>query len=207
MARYMNWQNTVTAAQDMCRARYIEIPALHQSCVYWRRDILNLGGYELNPAFPVDMDFWMRWLGSGRTATKIAEPLYAWRQHHGQGTRSSGRCAVDNLRRCKAHFLSEPSGPCYGRHVQVWSSGATLVQFAEALVTTASTGGNIKSVSQVEWDTKQHQGKTGAPPAPLHEAASGERFVRLFVYGMARARRRVQAMVRNFDPEHDWFAA
>ena len=33
-----------------------------------------------------------------------------WRQHEGQGTRNSGRCSIDNLRRCKVckRVLSSP---------------------------------------------------------------------------------------------------
>jgi hypothetical protein len=46
--------------------------------------------------------------------------LYGWRMHAGQGTRNSGRCSADNLRRCKVFYLAQhPSGPAHGRHVQV----------------------------------------------------------------------------------------
>ena len=97
-------------------ARFSNLHSRHHalcSCFdhsYWRRDIVALGGYEANPAWPVDMDFWMRWVGAGRRTLKLQEPLYMWRQHEGQGTRNSGRCSIDNLRRCKVckRFFSYP---------------------------------------------------------------------------------------------------
>ena len=129
-----------------------------------------------------------------------------WRQHEGQGTRNSGRCSIENLRRCKVEHLVAESGPCHGRHVQVWSVGVTLTEYAEAL----RLSGRVASVAMVPWDTKQHDGRNGRPPpsaAPLTDPNTGARYVRLFIYGAARARRRVLAMIRDFDEEHDWFAA
>ena len=140
-----------------------QIPALHQTSLYPAFLIRQLGGYGLNPAWPVDMDVWLRFFAAGFKAAKIPArapwppapsggviarhlpaiyggqgsattaratqaaigrhgtgelkmpsspvvgPLYGWRQHSGQGTRNSGRCSIDNLRRCKV-------GPSFARY-------------------------------------------------------------------------------------------
>ncbi len=283
MQRYIVWQNGLVTNQQMARARFVEIPALHQTSLYRRRDCLSLGGYGANPQWPVDMDFWMRWFAAGKTCVKVcgagsaagaaaqqlpstttttaaaaaaagppAPPppyptLYGWRQHSGQGTRNSGRCSLENLRRCKVHYLAvDPAGPCHGRHVVVVSMGATLAAYVDDL----RRSGACRSVEGLAWDTKRWAGRNGCPPPedlPAHVEAAVEdadasaagaaqhiqhqaiscssssssasasasplpvvrqRRVRLFVYGAAKARRRVQTMLaRDWDDAHDWFAA
>lgn len=149
MARYVGWQNGVRSGAEMAAARFVEIPALHQSSLYRRDLVARLGGYNANPAWPVDSDFWLRFFAAGCAAAKVSAaarlpestdgaptaaastaaastaassaatvaaaglrrvgPLYGWRMHVGQGTRNSGRCSAENLRRCKAHYLAAPS--------------------------------------------------------------------------------------------------
>lgn len=106
----------------------------------------------------------------------------------------------------KVHHLVDKPGPCHGRHVQIWSVGMTLTEYGEAL----RLSGKVASVAMVPWDTKQHNGRNGRPPpseAPLFDANTGDRYVRLFIYGAEKARRRVLAMIKDYDEDHDWFAA
>ena len=52
------------------------------------------------------------------------------------------------------------------------------------------------------------KGPSSSWPLPLHEAPSGQRYLRVFVYGMEKVRRRARATVgKQWDPDHDWFAA
>ena len=45
-----------------------------------------VGGYRLGPYF--DWDFWWSAINVGATRAKVAEPLFLYRNHLGQGTRS-----------------------------------------------------------------------------------------------------------------------
>jgi len=55
---------------------------------------------------------------------------------------------------------------------------------------------------------KKSASSSSSWPLPLHEASSGLRFLRVFVYGMEKVRRRARATVgKQWNPEHDWFAA
>lgn len=107
--------------------------------------------------------------------------------------------------RPQVHFLAH-GGPCEAQHVQVWSVGDTL----NAYVTELRASGTPLSVMGVDWNSKTFNGRPGAPDpgtAPLREPQSQARYVRLFVYGAAKARRRAQTLVGNWDPAFDWFAA
>ncbi len=89
--------------------------------------------------WPIDSDFWYRWFEAGFVAGKVrprnlimidralihrfprvryrqvdAPPLYRWRQHAGQHTRTQGRCSLASLRACKVHFLLRRGGPAHG---------------------------------------------------------------------------------------------
>jgi hypothetical protein len=112
---------------------------------------------------------------------------------------------------------------------QVVSCGATLEAWVSAL---RATGG-CASVTAVQWDTKQppvlrreqEHGAAGSDaaaaaaaaggarpepswPVAAHEASSGARCVRVFVFGMDKVRRRARATLgKQWDDQHDWFAA
>ena len=227
MHRYITWQNSLVTSKQMARARFIEIPALHQTSIYRRCDCNILGGFDVNPQWPVDMDFWMRWFAAGKTCEKICDrgslrlsestsshapklssvssllesypSLYGWRQHSGQGTRNSGRCSLDNLRLCKIHYLAvDPAGPCHKRRVMVVSTGSTLESYVKGL----KSCGACLGVVGVAWDTKTWEGYNGCPPdnviSPWIGSANAiERDIRLFVYGSPKARRRGRIMLEK----------
>lgn len=66
MQRYVGWQNGVRGPDELRRARFIEIPALHQTGLFRRDAVLRVtgGAYLDDPRYPVDMAFWMLWFGA-----------------------------------------------------------------------------------------------------------------------------------------------
>jgi len=218
MQRYVEWQNSLQSPAEMAHARFIEIPALHQSCLYKRDLIEALGGYTSDHAGekpgprPVDMDFWLKWHEAGNLMGKVPTPLYRWRQHPSSDSRhrEQGKCSLENLRKLKAHYLCRPGGPCHNRRVQVWSVGYTTKAYVlelEAAVTAAASGGGVTEVLGVEWNSKLGQGSPPLPEVGAHHGG-GERWVRLFAYGAPAARRRVRHAFRaDWDPKHDWLIA
>jgi len=79
MRRYVAWQNALRAPETMARARFVEIPALHQAGLYQRARLEAVGGYRSDPRWPVDIDFWMRWFADGARVGKLDRVLYRWR--------------------------------------------------------------------------------------------------------------------------------
>jgi len=133
MARYVEWQNGLMEPKDLWANRFVEIPGLHQSGLYPRHVLREtLGGYRDLPSWPIDIDTWMRLAEARVRIGKVPGDMYGWRQHVLQSTRNHGRCGLEHLRRCKAHFLLKVLPPSV-TDVEVWSTGHTLVGWANAL--------------------------------------------------------------------------
>jgi len=197
MQKYIDWQNGLLTANQMSESRFIEIPALHQTCLYSASQVKQIGGYRDIPEWPVDIDFWMRWFESSKSCLKLPKQLYVWRQHQNQGTRTNGRCSLANLRKCKVHYLMKSVLQPYST-VLMWSTGHTL----DGWCTDLEAADSDKKVVRVIWNSKD--------PVPSHSIVDeqGNRVSRLFGFGEPKARRRVIAMLKpKFDPEHDWFVA
>ncbi|MBL8841865.1 MAG: glycosyltransferase [Planctomycetes bacterium] len=188
MRRYVKWQNGLVTPQAMAAARFLEIPALHQSGLYHAAVLRELGGYAGDPRWPLDIDFWMRWHARGLRAGRLPERLYCWRQHARQSTRTSPLHRPDALRRCKAHYFAR--GPGAGGAVDLLGVGATLAAWQASL---AEAG---------QRDLAAHEWRPGAPLPPRRAGA-----LRLFLFGTAPARARVGAQRDALDPARDWFAA
>jgi len=191
MRRYVAWQNSLLEPDEMARARFIEIPALHQTGIYRRTALQAIGGFAGRSAeggWPPDIDFWMRWFERGLAAGKVARVLYRWRQHARQATRTSPLHRLEALRRCKAHYFAR--GPGRGRAIDLFSVGATLKGWAAALEAAGS-----REVRPVPW-------RPSAPLPPTRAHA-----LRLFVFGTAPARASVGRRLGALDPRRDWFAA
>ncbi|CAJ1402465.1 unnamed protein product [Effrenium voratum] len=132
MARYVQWQNSLLQPEELMQSRFVEIPALHQSGLYPRSLLLEtLQGYRDLPGWPIDIDTWMRLAEAGARIGKVPMQLYGWRQHTLQSTRNHGRCGIDRLRNCKAHFLLRSLPKI--RRLEIWSTGETLARWREAL--------------------------------------------------------------------------
>ena len=189
--------------------------------------------------WPIDSDFWFRWYERGLVCGKLgAPPLYLWRQHAGQHTRTQGRCSLDNLRRCKAHFLLRSGGPAAGAaRVEVWSTGRTLecwvADLEEELANPIARGpsdggadgggsgqphGGTEGAPEFRPEIRSVEWKPGAPMTASwraeHPSKGGPRVtidgrpvLRLFAFGMPKAREKAKAAVRDWKEGLDWFVA
>jgi glycosyltransferase involved in cell wall biosynthesis len=185
MRRYVAWQNGLCVPEAMSRARFIEIPALHQAGLYRRKRLEAVGGYRSDPRWPVDIDFWMRWFADGARVGKLARVLYRWRQHPRQSTRTSPLHRLETLRACKAWYFAR--GPGSGKAIDVYSVGRTLAGWCDALRAAGAV-----DVHPIEW--------RALGPLPRARAHA----LRLFAYGTIGVRRRIAAVLG--ESEQDWFA-
>ena len=185
---------------------------------------------------PVDMWFWLSFFHAGKRCSKLPETLFGWRQHPRQHTRTHGRLSIDNLRKIKVHFLVRPGGPAHGRAVEVWSVGKSLEEWRAALSAHSNAPSSLVTVSWKPGMLvpKREEAKGIEPKASddiqdRHHSAPGssvttspgnavgtvvseavileERPVRLFVFGMEKARRGVRQQIRDWDDHFDWFVA
>lgn len=216
MQEYVSWQNSLLSADEMAAGRFVEIPALHQTALF-RREAVDAvlarsgGCYRDGPRrrdgraggeeevgdeldTPVDLWWWLEFFDAGKRCGKLGgEPLFGWRQHPRQHTRTHGRLALPNLRRIKAHFLLR--GPARGAsELQVWSTGETLRGWVEDMRhALASRGAATAAEAAVRGappptvDVVAVEYKPGAPPptqwrgrrpnhkrkAPSEDAAAG----------------------------------
>lgn len=207
MQRWIAWQNGVGVNDptDMALNRFIEIPAMRAAGLYRREALAALGtrpyrdmwhvegvgvvdlavsdasaasrsAHPLPGWWPVDSDFFGRWFAAGLQLAKVPGVLYVWRQYPQQSTRTHSRCALERLRACKAHYLS--IGPLHGGvPVQLWGCGVTLDAWEAEL-----TGCGV-TVRAIRWRPGE---RVEAPALPAHG-------VRLWAFGMPRARHKVRA--------------
>jgi glycosyltransferase involved in cell wall biosynthesis len=186
MRRYIAWQNALCSPEAMARARFVEIPALHQAGLYRRVRLEAVGGYRGDSRWPVDIDFWMRWFADGARVGKLGRMLYRWRQHPRQSTRTSPLHRLETLRACKAWYFVR--GPGSGKAIDVYSVGSTLAAWGDALGAAGAA-----DVRRIEWRAR------GPVPPGRPDA------VRLFVYGTAGIRARIAELIG--DNGRVWFAA
>ena len=287
MERYVEWQNSCVTAEEMRKGRFIEQPALHQTALFRTAVVREVTGGAYRDGtnddddldVPVDMWWWLSFFHSQKRCSKVAEPLFSWRQHPRQHTRTHGRLSIDNLRKIKVHFLLRPQGPAHGRPVEVWSVGKSLEEWRADISAHPCAPASVTAVSWKPgmplpdgWKQPPRQ-KNPKGRKGLHRAsgaspglasgkrteegeggqgdagcrdeegvgsagsasvsgdlvagvsgdgggqgvtnASGEsiaigcrqRPVRLFVFGMAKARRTVRSQIRDWDDSLDWFVA
>ena len=170
---------------------------------------------------PVDLWWWLAFFHAGKRCGKLGgPPLFGWRQHPRQHTRTHGRLSIDALRKIKVHFLLRRGGPLdQPRRVILISVGATLSGFESDLKAHPAIAG--KEVVCVEWKppkkadvactlpkharranvsqptTKDLDGKEGEP----------DDVVRLWAFGNASVRQRVKDHVRDWEAGRDWCVA
>jgi glycosyltransferase involved in cell wall biosynthesis len=189
MRRYIAWQNSLGAPDELARERFIEIPALIQTGLYRRELIDRVGGFREPERWPLDIEFWMRAFASGARIGRVPRALYRWRQHPEQSTRTGASHTHAALQRCKAHHFVR--GPAHERAVDLVSVGRTLDTWRVLLREEGAS-----EVRALSW--KPHR---DLPP----ERRPGA--VRLFVFGVEEVRRRARALTADWDEALDWFAA
>jgi glycosyltransferase involved in cell wall biosynthesis len=245
MQAYASWQNGLLSKEAMRNGRFIEIPSLHQTAIFRRTTVetvlsSNDGSYRDGPLrlayatarvvateaeaaheaaldVPVDLWWWLSFFHAGLACGKVdGLPLFGWRQHPRQHTRTHGRLSLENLRRIKVHFLLKGGGgPLEGcTRIVVVSVGSTLRGWAADLGAHPACDGNVEVVG-VSWAP----GKKGNAPLPPEahlnycerseavgskrklggEGESKPRTARVWAFGREEVRVKVRACVADFD--------
>jgi len=177
MRRYLDWQNALLDHEQMAAARFVEIPALHQTGLYRRAALEQVGGYRTLGAWPVDIDFWLRWFEHPLRVAKVPRVLYRWRQHPRQSTRSGPGHGLERLRAAKIAGLARSlARDTAARPLLLVSTGRTLMDWEAGL-----RAAGVPLAGAVSW-------KPGAAPPRCPDGAR-----LLAVYGMAKARDRLAA--------------
>lgn len=223
MNRYVEWQNSIRSPEAHLNSRFVEIPALHQTGLYPTSLIRDsLGGYRDLPSWPIDIDTWMRLGELGVKIGKIDRPLYGWRQHFLQSTRTHGRCSLESLRKCKAHFLKRIL-PADVDRMEVWSTGATLQKWHASFKEVEDTSRPV-AVDLIEYSMpgrKRGGAKRRSDGVPVEDVVEiptdkrtevGEckgHVARLFVFGSDAIRQKIRGQVEKEGrmETKDWFAA
>ena len=207
MERYVGWQNEQDTPDKMRLSRFVEIPSLLQTALFRRRAVHvaleeNGGRFRDDRMWAADMHFWLSFFDRGLTVGKVRQELFHWRQHPGQQTRNHGRLSIANLRKCKCSFLINERGFLWkdsrGRDrghssvvVEIWGTGNTLSGWSDDLRALLDRIHKDATVVAVNWKPGQE--------VPARAICEGTRHIRLFAFGMEKARRRVQTQL-----DHDW---
>ncbi len=268
MEGYAAWQNGLLTPLAMSSERFVEIPALHQTCVFRREAVARVlassaGAYRDGPQrsvaaaeggataeggttaaerahgdaldTPVDLWWWLSFFHEGCRCGKLDSPLFGWRQHPRQHTRTHGRLSIDNLRAIKVHFLLRAGGPLAGySRVVVLSVGATLAGWARdlrahpacarveivelgwapakkgraTLPPGARLGGHKRKLSQSEsGDSVGGACEGGVGEGGAADQSDHPRTMRLWAFGSEAVRRRVKEQVEDWDAATDLFVA
>lgn len=192
MDAYLRWQNGLLEHESIVSNRFVESPLAHATAVIRASTLDAVGGWDVGAPWSEDVDLWCRLAAAGARFGKLADVLYQWRLHPAQATRMDPRCAPEQMRACKVHYLAR--GPLVDRPVALWSVGRTLERWREALLTQGCT---VRSTAISPRSLAQKGGR-------LPEIQPGE--VVLAVYGAASARDRIAALYCG-DPADLWFAA
>lgn len=182
------WQNSLVSPDDFRKFRFVEIPSLMQTLVIKTnvlRACLHDGAFRDDVKWSIDYHFWLTFFSRQFLCARLppGSPLFQWRQHPGQQTRSHGRLSIDNLRSCKCEFLArELAG---SKTIEVWSVGKTLDGWVEDLKSQCGEG---TSVVPREW---------GASSFGISDWKTELRPARLFAFGMDKMRKRVESLINE----------
>jgi glycosyltransferase involved in cell wall biosynthesis len=118
---YASWLNSLTTAEELFRARFIESPMCHPSVCLRREALVATGGWE-DGDFPEDYALWLKLLHAGYGLRNLPDVLLRWRDSAGRLTRTDPRYAVRRFSWVKARYLA--LGPLAGgRPCTIWGAG------------------------------------------------------------------------------------
>jgi glycosyltransferase involved in cell wall biosynthesis len=121
LREYENWLNSLTGADEVLRDAFVESPVVHPTLMM-RREMFTLGYRDC--AWPEDYDLVLRALGSGLRIGMVPRRLLSWRNGLATLTRTDPRYAMEEITRCKAHYLAAGFLARHSRYV-LWGYGDT----------------------------------------------------------------------------------
>ena len=121
MRRYERWLNSVCTQEQIARDMFVENPLAHPSVMMRADAVRGVGGYR-DAGWPEDYDLCLRLYGAGARFEKVPEVVLWWRDQPDRATRTHGRYARTQFRRCKVHYLKALHLGDRGR-VAIWGAG------------------------------------------------------------------------------------
>ncbi len=122
MRRYLDWQNALVEPAEIARDRFVESTVLHPTLMLRTAELRRLGGWQA-AEWPEDWDLLLRVLESGAQVAKVAQPLYRWRLHARQASRTDPRYSEDAFHRARSHYLGRELKRSLGGR-ELWILGA-----------------------------------------------------------------------------------
>jgi glycosyltransferase involved in cell wall biosynthesis len=164
LARYVEWQNSITTPSEHRAARFIESPLCHPASVLRRSALAAIGGYR-ECGWAEDYDLWMRLAAAGHDFSKVPRTLFRWHHHDHRLTFSDPRYSIDSLRAGRAFYLAEHLRRV-DRELAIWGAGPTGRRLARAL-----EGRGVRAKRFVDIDPRKlgriARGAPIVPPAAL----------------------------------------
>ena len=235
MRSYVRWQNSLVTPSDMAAARFVEIPALHQTALFTRRAVDAVlegtrGAYRDGPDVagaddeassptrraaqaldtPVDLWWWLEFFRLGLTCGRVLAPR---------------RGAEDDIAFFRWRQHPRNKTRVHGRlsveNLRRIKIHALLERYpTHKHVLLTSVGKTIDSwkrdleahpssperVDVVEWRPSKRTPPPVTPPALLRKDRPAD-LLRVWAYGDANARKRVRLHVPDWDDALDVFVA
>ncbi len=104
MRRWVAWHNTLLTHEQMRREALIDSPLAHGTAVM-RREALELVRGWHERGWAEDLDLWLRLIEADAHLGKVMEPLYGWRMHPHNSTRTDGRYSRERFTALKRAAL------------------------------------------------------------------------------------------------------
>ncbi len=121
--RFVDWSNSFCSPEEIERNRFVEIPVVNPT-IFFRREIFEKFGGNLNGSFPEDYEMQLRFLEAGVKMAKLNEQLLEWHDYSTRLTRTDERYSADAFLRIKAKYFKIWSGKNNRFHPEIWVWGA-----------------------------------------------------------------------------------
>ncbi|WP_319780547.1 glycosyltransferase [Maridesulfovibrio sp.] len=103
-AHYVDWINTLIAAEDISLNRFVEFPFANPS-IMMRRELIDELGPFRDGDFPEDYELVLRWLEAGVKMCKVDEELLIWNDPPDRLSRNHPKYTVEAFYRIKSKYL------------------------------------------------------------------------------------------------------
>lgn len=103
-AHYVDWINTLVAADEISLNRFVEFPFANPS-IMMRRELIEEHGPFRDGDFPEDYELVLRWLEAGVKMRKVNEELLIWNDPPDRLSRNHPKYTVEAFYRIKSEYL------------------------------------------------------------------------------------------------------
>jgi len=121
--RFVEWANSFHSPEQIELNRFVEIPIINPT-IFFRREIFEKYGGNLNGDFPEDYEMQLRYLNVGIKMAKLEEQLLEWHDYSTRLTRTDKRYSTEAFFKTKAKYFKSWSEKNNGFHPNIWVWGA-----------------------------------------------------------------------------------